>query len=146
MYREIAKLIIYGELKEDSILYQIGEIFRRLDAGKASDEQLVMDCYKQVRRLLEISTEYGFDKNLWHNYLTYLLITNENPFSMTCEKEGANEGSVNIFAKNDFKVFKSLFDFDFSSIEAELGIDCFSMISKIPQNVHKIEQDIAGIE
>ena len=36
------------------------------------------------------------------------LITNENPFSITCEKVGASDGSVNVFAKNDFKQFNEL--------------------------------------
>lgn len=129
MYKEIAKLIIYGDLKEDSILYQMGEIFRKFENKEASTAELIKGCYKQIKRLLEVATDYGFDKNLWHNYLTFLLITNENPFSITCEKVGANDGSVNIFAKNDFKVFKSLFDYDFGLMEAELSIDCFSMIS-----------------
>ena len=48
---------------------------------------------------------------------------------MTCEKVGANDGTVNTFAKSDFKVFKNLFDYDFSIIEKELGIDCFSVIT-----------------
>ena len=76
-----------------------------------------------------VATDYGFNKNLWHNYLTFYLVTNENPFSITCEKVGANDGSVNYFAKNDFKVFKALFDYDFAPIEKALGIDCFSRIS-----------------
>jgi len=129
MYKKIAKLIIYGDLKEDSILYQMGEIFRKFENKDAISAELIRDCYKQIKRILEVATDYGFDKNLWHNYLAFFLITNENPFSITCEKVGANDGSVNIFAKNDFKVFKSLFDYDFSLIEAKLGIDCFSMIS-----------------
>lgn len=129
MYREIAKLIIYGDLKEDSILYQMGEIFRKFENKDVTNDVIIKECYRQIKRILEVATAYGFDKNLWHNYLTFLLITNENPFSITCEKVGANDGSVNIFAKNDFKAFKNLFDFDFSSIERELGIDCFSMIS-----------------
>lgn len=129
MYKEIAKLVIYGDLDEGSILYQMGEIFRRFDNKTVANDVLIKDCYKQTKRILETATAYGFDKNLWHNYLTFLLITNENPFSITCEKVGANEGSVNLFAKNDFRAFKSLFDFDFSRIEAELEINCFSMIS-----------------
>ena len=76
-----------------------------------------------------MATDYGFNYNLWHNYLTFFLVTNENPFSITCEKVGANDGSVNHFAKNDFKVFRNLFHFDFSQIEQELGIDCFSHLS-----------------
>ena len=38
-------------------------------------------------------------------------------------------GSVNHFAKADFRIFKHLFDFDFAPIEADLGIDCFSVLS-----------------
>jgi predicted AAA+ superfamily ATPase len=129
MYRDIANLIIYGDLEEESILFQMGEIFRKFESKEALSADLIKDCYKQIKRILEVATDYGFDKNLWHNYLTFLLITNENPFSITCEKVGANVGSVNMFAKNDFKVFKNLFHFDFSKIEAELGINCFSMIS-----------------
>lgn len=137
MYKEIAKLIIYGDLKEDSILYQMGEIFRKFENEDVGSAELIKDCYKQIKRILEIATDYGFNKNLWHNYLTFLLITNENPFSITCEKVGANVGSVNMFAKNDFKVFKSLFHYDFSIIEAKLGIDCFSMISDYKAIVKK---------
>lgn len=82
-----------------------------------------------VNELLDIATIYGFDQNLWHNYLTYLLISMENPFSITCEKIGARDGSVNLFAKADFKIFKALFDYDFSALEQELGINSFSIIS-----------------
>lgn len=129
MYREIAKLIMYGDMDKDCILYQFGEIFRRFDEMGYSKPELVKDIYTQLKRLLIVATDFGFDHNLWHNYLTFFLVTNENPFSITCEKVGANEGSVNHFAKNDFKVFKNLFDFDFSKIERKLDIDCFSQIS-----------------
>ena len=36
-------------------------------------------------------------------------MTNENPFSMTCEKQGAREGTVNHFALNDFKCSMNYF-------------------------------------
>jgi len=89
---------------------------------------LITRIYEQMKALLDTATMYGFDKNLWHNYLTFILLTNENSFSMTSEKVGANDGTVNHFAKADFKVFKNLFDYDFSKIEEELGIDCFTTI------------------
>jgi predicted AAA+ superfamily ATPase len=129
MYKEIAKLIIYGNLEEDSILMKMSDIFKAFEAGNTSDEELTQEIYSQIRRLLIISTDYGFDGNLWHNYLTFVLITNENPFSITSEKVGANTGSVNEFAKNDFKVFMKLFNFDFTQIEQRLGLKCFSVIS-----------------
>lgn len=129
MYHEIAKLILYKDFSEDSILYRLGEIFQKYETEKSADAELVKELYTQINRLLVVATDYGFNYNLWHNYLTFYLITNENPFSITCEKTGAKDGSVNYFAKNDFKVFHRLFHFDFSSIEQDLGIDCFQLIS-----------------
>ncbi len=129
MYQEIAKLILYGDIGEDCLLWQFGEIFRALEEGSLSRAELTRRVYTVIKRLLTLATDYGFDKNLWHNYLAYFLITSENPFSITCEKVGANNGSVNHFAMNDFEAVKALFDYDFSGIESALGIDCFSQIS-----------------
>lgn len=129
MYNEIARLIMYGDIDRESILYQMGEIFRDFEEKKESPALLTRRIYTQIKRLLTLATDFGFDKNLWHNYLAYFMITNENPFSLTCEKVGANEGSVNHFAKNDFAAIAALFDYDFSEIEESLGIDCFSQIS-----------------
>lgn len=134
MYRELSKLVLYGDMDEEGILYQVGDIFRRYTKTGESRSKLRQDLYAQIKRLLIVATDYGFDENLWHNYLTFYLVTNENPFSLTCEKVGANEGSVNHFAMNDFAVFYRLFHYDFSDIEQELETDCFSWIS----NYHAI--------
>ena len=136
MYREVAKLIIYGN-HEDTILMKMSDIFKKFDRDEETPDKLISDIYEQIKRILEVATDYGFDKNLWHNYLTFYLITNENPFSLTCEKGGANDGSVNEFAKNDFKVFMNLFNYDFRPIEAALGINCFSLISDYKAIVKK---------
>ena len=129
MYRQISRLIIYRDLNGDSILSALGQIFEDFDTAADTPERLRARIYVQVRRLLEVATKYGFDNDLWHNYLTFLLITDENPFSLTYEKAGRQEGTVNRFAINDFTVFKELFDFDFAPIEAALGITCFSTLS-----------------
>ena len=128
MYREVAKLILYRDLGEDSILLKLAGIFEDFENGCESNARLITRIYEQMKALLDTATMYGFDKNLWHNYLTFILLTNENSFSMTSEKVGANDGTVNHFAKADFKVFKNLFDYDFSKIEEALGIDCFTTI------------------
>lgn len=130
MYKIVSKLLMYGDMPKDSILMQLSDIFKQMDQDTQSRDELVTRIFTQVKHLLQVATDYGFDKNLWHNYLTYLLITDENPFSLTCEKVGANDGSVNFLAKGDFKAFKALFDFDFSEIEERLGIDCFTRLSQ----------------
>ena len=128
MYQEISQLLMYGDLDEDSILAQMGEVFGKYETGEYNKTGLVRDINTQVKRILKVATDYGFDDNLWHNYLTFLLITDENPFSITCEKVGAKDGSANIFAKNDFKAFYELFHYDFSWLQERLGIDSFDIL------------------
>ena len=129
MYQEISQLLMYGDIDENEILYQMGQLFARFEKGGYEKMELVRDINTQVKRILKVATDYGFDDNLWHNYLTFYLMMNENPFSMTCEKVGAGKGSVNALVEQDFALFKRLFDYDFSCIEEALEISCFSSIS-----------------
>ena len=117
MYQEISKLLMYGD--------------------EYNKTELVRDINTQVKRILKVATDYGFDDNLWHNYLTFFLMMSENPFSITCEKVGASDGSVNGLVANDFRIFKKLFDYDFKPIESALGIDCFTQISNYKAIVKK---------
>lgn len=139
MYRETAKLLLYSNLGEDAILTRLADIFRDWDAGSADKSALISRIYAQVKRLLDLATVYGFNRNLWQNYLTFVLMTNENSFTLTAERQGTSQGSVNHFAKADFAIFKRLFHFDFGPIEQDLGIDCFSVLTNytaIPKKGH----------
>ncbi|MBQ3490377.1 MAG: ATP-binding protein [Clostridia bacterium] len=129
MDRETSRLLLFSDLGENAILDNLSEIFKDFREKQIPSSLLIRRIYTEIKRLLDLATKYGFDKNLWHNYLTFLLITNENSFSLTAERRGAGEGTVNHFAKNDFQIFRNLFRFDFSEIENALSIDCFSTIS-----------------
>ena len=118
MYKEISRLIIYGDMDEDSILSRMADIFRKFDVEDTGKEELTREIYTQIKRILKVATDYGFDKNL-------------------CEKVGANDGSVNTFAMNDFGIFRKLFHYDFSEIEKELSINCFSLITNYKAIVKK---------
>lgn len=129
MYRLTSKLVIYKNIDKDSILFRLSNICQQFAAGDYEKEDLITDIYVEINRLLDISTRYGFDKNLWHNYLAFVLAMTENPFTLVSEKVGASVGTVNKFARSDFSIFKQLFDYDFSEIEKELDIDCFTIIT-----------------
>lgn len=129
MYRLTSKLVIYKNIDKDSILFRLSNICQKFAAGDYEKEDLITDIYIEINRLLDISTRYGFDKNLWHNYLAFVLAMTENPFTLVSEKIGANDGTVNKFARSDFSIFKQLFDYDFSEMEKELDIDCFTIIT-----------------
>ena len=146
MYRELASLLLYSDLGDDEILVRLAEILNDWESGSCDKTTLVRRIHAQVKRLLDLATVCGFDRNLWHCYLTWLLMTNENSFTRTCERVGAGEGSVNHFAKSDFAVFRRLFDYDFSPVEQDLGIDCFSVITDyqaIPKRERTYNQDVS---
>jgi len=146
MYREITRLLLYSDLGEDEILVRLGDIFRDWESSACPKDVLVGRIYAQVKRLLDLATACGFDENLWQCYLTWLLMTNENSFTRTCERVGASEGSVNYFAMGDFSVFHRLMHFDFHPIEQDLGIDCFSTLCSyraIPKRERMYNRDVS---
>ncbi len=139
MYRLISKLSVYKNFEEDNIIIMMSNILMEMDYLKKMNEPQGLDeidkesfitrIYKLINELLDIATIYGFNDNLWQSYIAFTLASMENPFTITCEKTGAKEGTVNSFAKADFKILLELFNYDFSSIEQELDIDCFSIIT-----------------
>ena len=129
MYDKISRLLMYGDLTEESILYQLGRAIDSIESGDYNKREATREINAISKRLLMLATDYGFDDNLWHNYLTFYIIMNENPFSLVTEKTDVKPGSVNHLVENDFRILKELFDYDFSTLEHELGIESFSVFS-----------------
>ena len=136
MYRLTSQLIIYRNIGQDSILFRLADICRRLEQGDTPRDRLAEETLTEVHRLLDLATVYGFNDNLWHNYLAFLLADTETPFTLVSEKVGANSGSVNTFARHDFVLFKKLFDYDFSQLEKALSVPVFSVLEDF-QSVEK---------
>ncbi len=128
MYHLTSQLIAY-RFSDDSIIKRLSELYRVYEQGSYDKEELVDKIYSQINRLLSLATDYGFNDNLWHNYVAFLLAMSENPFTLTSEKAGKKKGSVNKFIKSDLDIIKDLFDFDFRTIEEDLNINCFSIIT-----------------
>ena len=78
MHNIVSKLLIYGDLPKDAILMELSNIIKDYKEGNYKKDEIITRIFHQIKRILEVATDYGFDKNLWHNYLTYILITNEN--------------------------------------------------------------------
>ena len=66
-----SKMLMYGDMPKDSILMELSDICTNLRDNTQSRDVLVTRIYKQIKRILVVATEYAFDKNLWHNYLTF---------------------------------------------------------------------------
>ena len=120
----IEECILYRDFEQDKVLKSITNIIERIQKGEAVEE-FVGDFYECLNSLIEMASKYGLSGNLWHGYLTFLLINKENAFSTACEVVGKVPGSINQIAKHDFVRFKELFDFDIRALDkAFASNDC----------------------
>ena len=87
--------------------------------------------FENLNELIELAANYGFEGNLWHTFLTFLLANSENAYSTACEVVGEVEGSVNKAALHDFKIFKELFEYDLKEMGEKLGTDSLELLSLI---------------
>ena len=91
----------------------------------ASEEYEGLDVKKTAGRIvshiLEVSEKMGFNGNLWQDYLAYNLANDENSYSLSCERRGRMEGSINKAALLDMSVYRELFNTDLSGTDAKYG-------------------------
>ena len=52
------------------------------------DETADARVAKCIGNIVEISERMGFRGNVWDAYLAYVIATDENPFSISCERKG----------------------------------------------------------
>ena len=105
------RCILYRDFEQGEILEAMTELMEDITHPKvlSGKEGQYFFC---VHQMVEMAGAYGFSGNLWHNYLTFLLVNKENAFSTACEIVGPVEGSINALAVHDFSIFKELFDLD----------------------------------
>ena len=119
------ELIVYREFENGQILHDMVSLMERYRSGDVTARPLFFDC---MHRLLEMAAVYGFSGNLWHCYLTDLLVNNENSYSVPCELRGETEGSINQLVLHDIAIFKELFDYDFTEMMDVLKAPEFGVV------------------
>ena len=125
----IHELIVYRNFENGQILEDMAWIFDHAGSEYYNEEDLRGLYYECIHGLVDLAGTYGFEGNLWHTYLTYLLVNNENAFSTASEIRGEISGSINELAYHDFEIFKELYDFDFVAVEKALETSCYAMIA-----------------
>ena len=122
------ELMLYKHIEEGQILNDMTFLMENYANDYYNMEDMKGLLFDLVNEILELAVSHGFEGNLWHNYLTYLLASHENAYSTSCEIVGPVEGSINEVALHDFAIFKELFDYGFQALEETMGVDCLSMI------------------
>ena len=125
------ELIVYKDFEENegSLLYDMSWLMAHYKDEYYNQEDMAGLMYDCIHRLLEMAGNHGFYGNLWHCYLSNLLVNNENSYSKACEIRGAVEGTINKAVLHDIIIFKELFDYDFSDMVKTLCVDGFELIT-----------------
>ena len=112
----IRECILYRDFEQGELLEKMTMLMEDISHPKVlyGKDGEYFAC---IHQLVEMAGTYGFAGNLWHDYLTYLLVNHENAFSTACEIVGPVEGTINAFAMHDFEIFKQLYDFDLNELE-----------------------------
>lgn len=125
------ELIVYKEFQKDEgrILYDMVWLMEHFQDTYYNREDMAGLLYECIHRLLEMAGNHGFYGNLWHCYLSNLLVNNENSYSRACEIRGSVEGTINRAVLHDIVIFKEFFDYDFSTMVKNLGVEGFDLIT-----------------
>lgn len=122
------ELMLYKNMEYGGILTDMTFLMENYDNEYYNKEDLRSLLFECINELLELSVSHGFEGNLWHTYLTYLLANDENAYSTSCEIVGKVEGSINEIALHDFSVMKELFDYSFEPLEKTLDASSLSIL------------------
>ena len=113
----VKECVLYRGFEHGEILDKMTALMDACEKSAVNAKEMEEDFYECVNGLIETAGSYGFAGNLWHNYLTLLLVNNENAFSTASEIRGHIDGSINELALHDFAIFKELYDFDLNLLD-----------------------------
>ena len=121
------ELIIYGEFEQGEVLHDMAWLMSHYKQAQDQEKSVAL-LYSCMHRLLEMAGNHGFYGNLWHCYLSNLLVNNENSYSTACEIVGEIEGTINDAVLHDFEILKEFYDYDFTDMVEILKIRGFELI------------------
>ena len=97
-------VLLAYEAPADSLIVRLSTAFSRNDTLEIHIlfHELISNAYRN----------HYASGNLWQNYLTHFILSNENFFSLYCERSEAPQGSLRDVALHDFEAFMRLFSLD----------------------------------
>ena len=95
----MGKLLMFNLFKEDEY---IEKIYSYQDDNR----------YESIRCLLVDAAKKTFTGDIWKSEIAYLLVKDENPFSLACERKGMINGSLYNIALKDIEEIRNIYNFD----------------------------------
>ena len=117
------ELILYKNFENGELFYNFTWILENYDSEFYNRSDIVELYYLCLIQLIELAVSHGFEGNLWHCFLAFIMVNNENAYSTACEMKGAVNGSINAIAAHDFAILKEMFDYNLNEVAKTLEID-----------------------
>ena len=88
----LSNTILYGKKDEYNPIYKI------FDTISQKNEYCEAEFLDAVGKILKTAQKYNFSGNCFKTYIAWLLITDENPYSLECEMKKGVNSSLKSFA------------------------------------------------
>ena len=126
--KSVKNLILYRDVENGKLFSDFAWLIGHYKSAESDKEEMEALFYACLHRLTELAEIHGLCGNLWHGFLTLLLVNHENAYSRACELRGAAEGSVNRIVQHDFAILREYFVFDLLELGAYFGVDCMDAV------------------
>ena len=82
------ELILYKNFENGELFYNFTWILENYDSEFYNRSDIVELYYRCLNQLIELAVSHGFEGNLWHCFLAFIMVNNENAYSTACEMKG----------------------------------------------------------
>ncbi len=124
------ELMIYRDFgEEEKLLTKVTWLMDHYKHESVSHSKIQKVFYECLHLLLKMAEKNGFYGNLWHCYLSELLVSNENSYSCACEITGSVKGSINEAVLHDMEIFREFFAVDFEDLNKTIPVEGYRLIA-----------------
>ena len=78
-------LILYKNFENGKLFYNMAWIMENYENEYYNREDIEALLYECFNQLSELAVSHGFKGNLWHNFIAFILVNNENAYSRGCD-------------------------------------------------------------
>ena len=154
------RFLFYGDTEQNTSDWHDTLAVLNSGAGEAPAQKVMMDAYGKVRtvaehgaktkgahqapadpaaaervmqltrRLISFATEFALYGNLWQQWIAYMLMMHENPFTFAGERRAIGQSSTMMkLAEKDFELFMQLMNYDLAAVGKATGTDLLEMLT-----------------